>query len=296
MEGRNYYSIGFGISLGGFLGILKTQLINLSNSILLLGLRHNTSETIEMIFGEELVEKMDKDPQVILEKIEKIHKGIDLVNINLKVLNKKILEEMRFFPDLPSLQLLNQETLLLKLNQRFLKKYKNAESQELADRVLSLEVVSLLEGTTNSILKMEEFFLNLMDDIKIGVSEKYSKGFREARAILSVGCSETAVFVIGRTIETMIDDLLINEMKKSTISNIDLKNTKLESKIGKLKGISIIEEKEFHILQKLKFDRNDFGHPFDKEISFNEAKRIILDAFDLIKILEKKLESNKIVP
>ena len=115
-------------------------------------------------------------------------------------------------------------------------------------------------------------------------------GFKEAMAILSIGCSETAVFVTGRTIESLINDLLTNEIKKSTTHPIDIKNTKLECKIGILKGISVIQEKEFHILQKLKFDRNDFGHPFENKISFNDAKIIILEAIGLTKILEKRLE------
>ena len=108
-----------------------------------------------------------------------------------------------------------------------------------------------------------------------------------------MGCSETAVFVTARTIEGLIDDLLLRSISKGKVKDFDLKNTKLENKIGKLKAISLIEEKEFHILQKLKFDRNDFGHPFERQISFTEAKRIIMDALDLIKILENKLKEIK---
>lgn len=193
---------------------------------------------------------------------------------------------MDFFPNIPYVESIDEKNLIIYLNQRFLKKYENEESQGLANENLNLKIISLLDKPANSILNIRNFFDGVMDDIRPNFSGKYEKGFREARAILSIGCSETAVFVIGRTIESLINNLL-----KSNISETDLRNIKgLENKIGKLKSISIIGEKEFHILQKLKFDRNDFGHPFDREISFEEAKRIILDACDLARMLEGKIK------
>lgn len=290
MGKRKYYSIGFCISFGTILGNLNAQLMSLTNKVKTMGFKHNFLETIDMLAGEKLVEKNDGYIEHNLKNIIEIQKIVDSFNEAVKKFNKKLLEDMDFFPNLPRLQFIDKEDLLLQLNRRFLKKYKDKESQKLADEVLDLKIIFLLDKTTNSILNLENFFLNLMDDVNFDMPKKYARGFREARAILSIGCSETAVFVVGRTIETLIDDLLISEIKKSNIQEIDLKNTKLENKIGKLKGISLIGNKEFHLLQKLKFDRNDFGHPFDKEISFNESKRIILDAFDLIKTLEKKLE------
>lgn len=289
MKKRNYYTIGFSILFGTILGSLRIQLANIRNMVNSMSSKHNILETIDILAGEKLIENNEEDVKSTLERIKKIQQNVDYFNEAVKKFNKIVLEDIDFFPNLPNLQFIDQKNLLLNLNQRFLKKYKNKESQGLANEVLNLKIISLLNQVTNSISDIEKFFLNLMDDINIDISEKYKRGFREARAILSIGCSETAVFVIGRTIETLIDDLLINEIKKSNIQKIDLKKIKLGNKIGKLKGISIIEDKEFHMLSKLKFDRNDFGHPFDREISFDEAKRIILDAFDLIKILEKKL-------
>ncbi len=290
MKKRKYYTIGHSISFGIALGNLRSQLLNIANQINSIGTKHNLLESIDILAGEKLVENNNKDVKQSLKQISKIQKDINYFNKSIQNFNKKLLDSMDFFPNLSRLQPIDKETLLSQLNQRFCKKYKNKESQELADKVLSLKIVSLLEKAVNNLLNLEKFFLNLMDDLEIEVSEKYARGFREARAILSVGCSETAVFVVGRTIETLIDDLLINEIKKSHIQKIDLKSTKLESKIGKLKGISLIEDREFHMLQKLKFDRNDFGHPFSRQISFNEAKRIISDASNLVKVLEKKLD------
>ena len=43
----------------------------------------------------------------------------------------------------------------------------------------------------------------------------------------------------------------------------------------------------------MKFDRNDFGHPFDRITNYDEAKRIILDASDLIRILENRLKETR---
>ncbi len=290
MKKRKHYTIGFNISLGSLFGSLKDQLMQLAGRVESMSLKHHFLESIDIIFGKELVENSNKDIEPNLKEIEKIQKIINSFNESIKILNKRLLDEMGFFPNLPILQSIEQEVFLSQLNQRFLKKYKDEEPQKLADELLALKIFSCLEKAIQSILDIERFFLNLTKEIKIDTSEKYANGFEEAKAILSIGCSETAVFVVGRTIETLINDLLINEINKSNIQKIDLKKISLEDKIGKLKGINIIEEKEFHILQKLKFDRNDFGHPFDKEISFDEAKRIILDASNLTKILEKKME------
>lgn len=291
MEGkRNYYSIGFSISFGAILENLNTMLMIISNNISSMGDKHSFSETIDIIFGEELAGKDDKYIESNLKSITKIQGIVDSFNNSVKKLNENISKHMSYFPNLPCLKFIDKDSLLIELNRRFLKKYDNNESQKLADEVLDLKIISLLSNASNSVSNTQDFFKNLMDEVSnFNVLKKYAKGFREARAISSIGCSETSVFVVGRTVEALIDDLLINEMKKSNISEFDLENTKLENKIGKLKGVSIIGEKEFHMLQKLKFDRNDFGHPFEKELSFNEAKRIILDAFDLVKILEKKL-------
>lgn len=281
--------MGDGMSMGFLLGMLNFQLEHLISKVGALGYRHNMLENINIIFEEELSGREKDDVNKNLAIIINLEKFVDNFNKSIEHFNKKVLENMSSYPKLPILKTINKKELLLQLNRRFLKSYNAKESQELANEVLDLKIISLINESVTSIINFKDFFSDLNKDIDINVSKKYVRGFREAEIVLSWGCFETAVFVAGRTIESLINDLLINEIKKSNIETFDLKNTKLETKIGKLKGISIISEKEFHILQKLKFDRNDFGHPFDRDISFNEAKRIILDALDLAKDLEKKL-------
>lgn len=260
-------------------------------------IQHSTVESIEKIFEEaqEELTPINKQEELtytdhndnVLIQLQKIRRQMNQFNYTVKFFNKKLSEKMKFYPNLPFLKQINKKSLLPQLNKRFLVKYKNKESQRLANEVLDLKIISSLNESFNSILEFEKFFKNLSEADNIKMREKYADGFLEAKAILSIGCAETAIFVAGRTIESLINDLLI---KKSIIQKIDLKNIKLEGKIGKLMANKVINEKEFHVLQKLKFDRNDFGHPFDKKISFNEAKGIIFEASSLATILEKKLK------
>ena len=284
------YGIEDGITIGFTLGILHSQLVEFMNKIGELKYRHNMVESINMLAGEMLSGKDNEEINKNLPSIKQIEIFADSFNKHIKYFNNNNLKRMSFyFQNLPSLKKIDKKELLLQLNKRFLKSYKEKDSQELANEVLDLKIMSIIKESINSILNFKKFISDLFQDFDIKLSKKYVRGFLEAKIILSVGCSETAVFVAGRTIETLIDDLLINEVRKSNIQKMDLKTTKLENKIGKLKGISVISDKEFHILQRLKFDRNDFGHPFDRNVSFNEAKRIILDALDLAIALERKL-------
>ncbi|MEK6818933.1 MAG: DUF4145 domain-containing protein [Nanoarchaeota archaeon] len=287
---RYGYGIEDGITIGFSLGMLHSQITELANRIINLRNKHNMIEHINILAGEELSGEDEEEVKKNLPIIKQIEAFVDNFNKNIKFFNDNNLKRMSFyFPDLSPLKSINKEELLLQLNRRFLKSYKKRESQELANEVLDLKIASGINEPINSILNFQKSISDLFKDFDIKLSKKYVRGFLEAKIILSAGCSETAVFVAGRTIESLVDDLLINEIKKSNLEEFDLKITKLENKIGKLKGISIIDDKEFHILQKLKFDRNDFGHPFDRDVSFSEAKRIILDALDLAIILEKKL-------
>ena len=115
MKKRNYYTIGFNISLGTILGSLKTQLANISNRIMSMGFKHHFLETIDMLAGEKLIENSDKDTEHNLKEIGEIQKIVDSFNETLRKLNKELLEEMNFFPNLPNLQPIDQETLLLQL-------------------------------------------------------------------------------------------------------------------------------------------------------------------------------------
>lgn len=287
---RYVYGIQDGMIMGFTLGMLYYQITELTNRIRVLRSKHNMIERINIVMGGELSGEDEEEVKKNLPIIKKIKAFVDDLNKHIKFFNDENLKRMSFyFPNLPPLKLINKEELALQLNRRFLKSYKKRDSQELANEVLDLKIISCIDEPVNSILNFQKSIKDLFGDIDIKLPKKYARGFLEAKIILSTGCSETAVFVVGRTIETLINDLLINEIKKSNLKEFDLKTTKLENKIGKLKGISIIDEKEFHILQKLKFDRNDFGHPFNREVSFSEAKRIILDALNLAIILEKKL-------
>ncbi len=287
---RYGYGIKDGMTLGFTLGMFLSQIIELTNRTTNLRNKHNMIEHINIIVGEELSGEDEKEINENLPIIKQIEVFAGDFNKHIKFFNDNNLKRMSlYFPNLPFLKLINKEELLLQLNKRFLKSYKKKDSQELANEVLDLKITTIINEPINSILNFKKHISNLFRDINIKLPKKYARGFLEAKINLSTGCSETAVFATGRAIETLVDDLLINEIKKSTIKEMDLKTTKLEDKIGKLKGISIINNKEFHILQKLKFDRNDFGHPFDREVSFNEAKRIILDALELAIILKKKL-------
>ena len=248
---RYGYGIQDGITIGFTLGMLHSKITELTNRIKDLRNKHNMIENINILAGEELSGEDEEEVNKNLPIIKQTEAFVDDFNKHIKFFNDNNLKRMSFyFPNLPPLKLINKEDLLLQLNRRFLKSYKKKDSQELANEVLDLKIISSINEPIKSILNFQKSVSNLFNDIDIKLSKKYVRGFLEAKIILSSGCSETAVFVVGRTIESLINDLLINEIKKSNLKEFPLKTTKLEKKIGKLKGISIIDDKEFHILQK----------------------------------------------
>lgn len=136
-----------------------------------------------------------------------------------------------------------------------------------------------LIGFLNSLEKFEE--------IKF-LKDKYKKGIHEAIDIFSIGYNETSVLVVGRTVETLLDDILKKCIKEKKIEKLNLKKIRYDVKIGKLKGNKIINEKNWHDLNSIRIERNETGHPIYKKIKKSEARSIIFKSILVIKKLQNK--------
>jgi len=217
--------------------MLHAQLIELANRIMHLKNKHNMIEHINILAGEELSGEDEEDINKNLQIIKQIESFVGDFNNHIKFFNENNLKRMLFyFPNLPFLKLINKSELTSQLSRRFSKSYKKRDSQELANEVLDLKIILNIKESIESILNFQKSVSDLFKEFDIKLSKKYARGFLESKINLSAGCSETAIFVAGRTIETLINDLLMNEIKKSTLKEFDLKTTKLENKIGKLKS------------------------------------------------------------
>lgn len=127
---------------------------------------------------------------------------------------------------------------------------------------------------------MEEIFDNLEK-----LNKKYRESIKEAINIRSMRYPLTSIFVCGRTIETILDDLIKKAIKNKKIGRVNLRRTRYEDKIGKLKGIKIIDDKTFHELNSIRIDRNETGHPIKNERLRDENKVIIDNSIILIRKL-----------
>jgi hypothetical protein len=217
---------------------------------------------------------------------QRLHDQITDINSLIRFNNKFI----AFIPLKQRIVVLSWKTFREVINERFENKLRDQKSQELANENLRLKLQQLVQFTQKSVTD----FISHLDEEKRfekikSIGKKYVNGVDESIDLFSCGFYNISIFIMGKTIESVINDLLKKLIKTRKIENLNLDEVKYKDKIGILKGSKLINEKLFLDLNVVRIDRNYIGHPSRKNFSRNENKIAISKGLLLINELQKKL-------
>lgn len=176
------------------------------------------------------------------------------------------------------------------IDERFSEKLGEKKSQTLSNENFKLKIEKIITSTRESIFDL----VNYLNEVeKFNQLEKlndgYNDGVEEAIDIYSFGHLNTSLFVLGRTLEDVLDDALRDLMKTKKIQKIILSKTKYEAKIGILMNANFLDERLFHELNTVRIDRNDTGHPTKKRFTREECENAIQRVILIIEKLQKKI-------
>lgn len=234
--------------------------------------------------------KVDDTEKNIQENISRLEK---IVDVEVKEINKMIKAANRIFTNTvwkKKLPPVNQKELNKLFKIRFKEIYNNEVSQKLSNENFRIKLNKILTELQES---FSDFFETVDKEYSFEGFEKLEKKYREginsAIGIFSIASFRTSIFVVGRTIEDILDDLLRLSIKTKKLKRFSIPNTRYEDKIGRLKSVGVIDEKLFHDLNSIRIDRNKSGHPLRRKFSFEEAKITISKGVEILLKLQKKL-------
>lgn len=217
--------------------------------------------------------------------LDRVKRAVNDINSLIKEINE-ILAMIRIDKKLVPLR---YRELTRIIRDRFYLVVKEKKTRKLREDNFNLRFGRELTKTAKSVKDLIGFLNSLekFEEIKF-LKDKYKKGIHEAIDIFSIGYNETSVLVVGRTVETLLDDILKKCIKEKKIEKLNLKKIRYDVKIGKLKGNKIINEKNWHDLNSIRIERNETGHPIYKKIKKSEARSIIFKSILVIKKLQNK--------
>lgn len=175
-------------------------------------------------------------------------------------------------------------------DERFNEKLGENKSQKLSNENFKLKIDKIITATRKSIFELANYLnevekFNQLDKL----NKEYKNGVEEAIDIYSFGHLNTSLFVLGRTLEDVLDAGLRKLIKSKKIKKILINKTKYEAKIGILMNANFIDERLFHELNTVRIDRNDTGHPTKRKVTREECENTIQRVILLIEKLQKNL-------
>lgn len=103
---------------------------------------------------------------------------------------------------------------------RFYLIVKDNKARKLREEIFNFRFNRELDKTAKSVGDLMVFLNSLEKFEEINsLKQKYQKGMYEAIDIFSIGYNETSVLVVGRTVESLLDDILKNYIKEKKIKN-----------------------------------------------------------------------------
>lgn len=224
----------------------------------------NQKEIISKVLSEAKdINKMIKGSNSIIRIIEYKKK---IVPLDLITLRKLVRLRFKSVHAKKEAQELSNENFRLKIHRQFSK-----SRISINDFIALVEAEQEVEGLSK-------------------LKENYKNGINAAINIYSTGHHKTSIFVVGRTVEKVLDDLIRVAMKKGKLKRVSIPQIKYEKKIGILKTTNIINEKLFHDLSSVRIDRNKTGHPIRRIFKKDENKLVISSGINLILRLQKILK------
>lgn len=273
------------IKIGMFLQMIISRIEHLLRNVEESLMLHNLHESFPSSTREDVLKNQKKTILKILTEAKDINEMIKGSNEIIKLLGHK----KKIVPiDLIAIRRFIQL--------RFKSIHKKEETQKLDNENFRIKVRRQFYKTKKSVkdfivLVEEEQNFEGLDKLK----KNYKKGINAAINIYSIGYYKTSIFVVGCTVEEVLDDLIRSAIKKGRLKRVNVSQIKYEKKIGILKNNRLIDDKLFHDLSSVRIDRNKTGHPIKRAFKKNENKLVILTGINLILRLQKilrKLENS----
>lgn len=220
-------------------------------------------------------------------------KLVNHIKIEVGEINKQIRSGNRLLNLLKfgkQIQLVDFISIKAAIDERFSDVFKEDRSQEVSNQNLKLKLSSLISKTSKSIFDLTIYAKEkeTFDGLK-KINKKYRDGIEEAIDIYSFGHRNTSLFILGKTLELVLNDSIKKQVKEKETKRIILSKTKYISKIGILKESRFIDERLFHELNTIRIDRDDTGHPTKRKCTTEECKNTISRVILIISQLERKL-------
>lgn len=274
--------IGFAISLkiGIFIENINRRVDRLYPHIESSLMMHNLYET----FSSEKNEiRFNENHKKLISHIK-----VEVIEINRQIkAGNKLLNLIKFSKSIQPIDFLAIKSVI---DERFKEIFKERRPQEISNQNLKLKLSDIISKTSKSIFDLTEYAKQkeTFEGLK-KINIKYSEGIEEAIDIYSFGHHNTSLFILGKTLEMVLDDLLRKLMKEKRMKRIFLNKTKYVSKIGILKESRLIDERLFHELNTIRIDRDNTGHPTKRKCTPEECENTITRVILIISQLEKKL-------
>lgn len=281
MAGNN--GVGFCITLkiGIFIENINRKVDRLYPHIESSLMMHNLYETFPL---KDNKKRFTENQRHLLSYV-----GDEVKNINKQIQEaNKILKMLKFPQEILPVDL---TSIKQAIDERFDEVFKEDKSQEISNQNLKLKLGRIISNTRKSIFdllnyaKERETFTNL-DKLE----NKYKKQIESAIDIYSFGHFDSAIFLLGRTLEQVLDDSIRLLVKLKKIKRAYPRKIKYINKIGILLQNKFIDERLFHELNTMLIDRNDTGHPTGKKYSNEECKNMIDRVIMIVIQLQKKLQ------
>ncbi len=273
-------SFAFSLKIGIFLENINRRVDRLYPHIESSLLMHNLYESFPLKNNKkQFNENRNKLITHISDEVKGINKQIKGANKIFKLLKYKH-------------QILPIDFLSIKkaINERFNESFKESKPQKISNQNLKLKLGNVISKTSKSISDLITYSRDRESfEGTDKLMERYQYLVKNAIDIYSFGHFDTSLFLLGKTLEYVLDDLIRKLIKNKRIKKIDPRKTKYVNKIGILKANKFIDERLFHELNTVRIDRDEIGHPTRKKYSSEECQNMINRVILIISQLQKKL-------
>ena len=278
--------MGYGLFAGFMFGAVAIDVIKdiekLEIRLIELTLHHSLSEELDMLKGKGDLLKNRKP------LFDEIDGATFIINKKIKVL-RKICKKLQLDH---TIKAVDSKKIKKIIQGRYETISKGDETVNLKDENFRIKLHSyLIHEKVKDIGELWEIFKRREKVNGVQrLNDKYKQGITEAIHINSIGYPLTAIFVVGKTIETLLDDLLKKLMDNKRIKKLKLNQIKIVDKIGLLKNSKTITEKDWHDLTSITIGRNEAGHPETDKSLKKDIDYIIPKAIAIISRLQKKVK------
>jgi hypothetical protein len=279
---NNNSGISFALSLklGIFIENINRRVDRLYPHIESSLMMHNLYESFPL---KDNKKRFDENHSKLITYINDEVKGI---NKQIKGANR-ILKLLKYKRQILPIDFISIRTAI---NERFNEIFKESKPQEISNQNLKLKLSNVISKTSKSIFDLITY---AKDRESFEGVDKLTKIYQDlvenAIDIYSFGHFNTSLFLLGNTLEYVLDDSIRKLIKDKKIRRIYPRKTKYINKIGILKENKFIDERLFHELNTVRIDRDETGHPTNRKCSSEECQNMINRVILIISQLQKKL-------